>query len=100
MAFIQDKGKLGRKTTFFSNTNYCSKITQSEMFIIPDKSSDHEETDTKLVALIRKASIQQEKTVMVRLPSRDIDILVLPSRDIGILVFFLLHQFENYYTYR
>ena len=61
-AFIQDKVKLESKTMFLSNTNYFSKITQSEMSIIPDKSSDHEEADTKLVALIRKASIQQEKT--------------------------------------
>ena len=61
-AFIQGKVKLGRRTMFFSNNNYCSKITQSEMSIIPDKSSDHEEADTKLVALIRKASIPQEKT--------------------------------------
>ena len=43
---------------FFSNTNHCSKITQSEMSIIPDKSSEHEEADTKLVVLIGNASIQ------------------------------------------
>ena len=84
-AFIQDKVKLESKTMFLSNTNYFSKITQSEMSIIPDKSSDHEEADTKLVALIGNASIQQGNKVMVRSPSGDIDILIL----------FLSLQFEN-----
>ena len=55
------------------------------MSIIPNKSSDHEETDTKVVAFIGNASIQPGNTVMVR----------SPHGDIGILVLFLLHQFEN-----
>ena len=84
-AFIQDKVKLGSKTMFFSITNQCSKITQSEMSIIPDKFIDNEEAHTKLVVLIGNASIQQGHMVMVRSPSGDIDIPVL----------FLLHQFEN-----
>ena len=62
-AFTQDKVKLRSKTMFFSNTNHCSKITQSEMSIIPDKSSDYEEPDPKPVALIGNASIQQGNTV-------------------------------------
>ena len=37
--FIHDKVKLGSKKMFFSNTNHCSKITQSEMPKIPDKST-------------------------------------------------------------
>ena len=56
-AFTQDKVKLRSKTMFFSNTNHCSKITQSEMSVIPDKSSDYEEPDPKPVALIGNASI-------------------------------------------
>ena len=55
------------------------------MSIIPDKSSDHEEADAKLVAFIGSASMQPGNTVMVGSPLGDIDILVL----------FLLHQFEN-----
>ena len=55
------------------------------MCIIPDKSSNHEEADIKLAALIGNASIKQGNTVMVRSSSGDIDILVL----------FLLHQFVN-----
>ena len=47
---------------FFSNTNHCSKITQSEMSIIPDKSRDYEEPDPKPVVLIGNASIQQGNT--------------------------------------
>ena len=55
------------------------------MSIIPDKSSDHDKADAKLVTLIGNASIHQGNTFMLRSPSRDIDILVL----------FLLYQFEN-----
>ena len=60
---------------FLSNTNPSSKITQSEMSVIPDKSSNHEKADIKLVVL----------TVTEGSPSKDINILVL----------FLLHKFEN-----
>ena len=38
IVFIQDKIKLVSKMMFFFNTNHCSKITQSEMSKIPDKS--------------------------------------------------------------
>ena len=79
------KQKLENRIIYFSNANHCTKITQTEVTIESDKSSDHIEADTKLVALIANASIQPGKTVMVRSPSGDIDILVL----------FLLHQFEN-----
>ena len=37
----------------------------------------NEETDFKLVALVEAANIANEKAMMIRSPSRDIDIIVL-----------------------
>ena len=39
--------------------------------------SDHEEADTKLVALVQAADVAPGEAVMVRSPSGDIDILAL-----------------------
>ena len=39
--------------------------------------SDHEEADTKLVALVQAADVASGEAVMVRSPSGDIDILAL-----------------------
>ena len=47
--------------------------------------SDHEEADTKLVALVRSSTPQPGNTVMIRSPSGDIDIVAL----------FLGHEFPN-----
>lgn len=55
------------------------------MFIIPNESLHYEEADPKLAVLIGNASIQPGKTVIVR----------SPSRDINMLEFFLLHQIVN-----
>ena len=38
---------------------------------------DHEEANTKLVALVEPTNIANGKTVMIRSPSGDIDIIVL-----------------------
>ena len=56
---------------------------------VPEKASDHEEADTKLVALVNSADVNAGESFMVRSPSGDIDILVL----------FLLHQFEGKTVY-
>ena len=58
---------------YFSNVNHCQKITQHEAFVVIEKSSDHEEADIKLVALVEAATIANGKMVMIRSPSRDID---------------------------
>ena len=66
------------------------------MSIISDKSSKCEEADTKLVALIGNASIQQGNMVMVRLPSGGISIPVslwimfLKKKAIDVIFFFLM----------
>ena len=57
--------------------------------MVPEKASDHEEADTKLVALVNSADVNAGESFMVRSPSGDIDILVL----------FLLHQFEGKTVY-
>ena len=78
------KEKIGDKVIYFSNINHCLKITQHEAFIFTEKSSDHEEADTKLVALVEAADIANGKTIMIRSPSGDIDIIVL----------LILHEFD------
>ena len=66
------------------------------MSIISDKSSKCEEADTKLVALIGNASIQQGNMVMVRLPSGGINIpvplwiMLLKKQNIIDVIFFCL----------
>ena len=58
--------------------------------IIPELASDHEEADTKLVALVNhSAHIAPNQNVVVR----------SPSGDIGILVLFLMHSLENIRVY-
>ena len=50
--------------------------------LIVEIASDHEEADTKLLALVHAAQISPGQSVMIRSPSGDVDILVL----------FLLHS--------
>ena len=61
----------------FSNVNHCLKITQHVAFMVTEKSSDHEEADTKFAALVGAANIENGKTVMIRSPSGDIGIIAL-----------------------
>ena len=62
--------------------NHCTLITRNEVRLIPKLASNHEEADTKLVALFHKARLSSGQSVLVRYSSGDIDILVL----------FMLHQ--------
>ena len=56
------------------------------MRIFPELASDHEEADTKLVALVKSAQVPTNNSVMVRYPSGDID---------DILFLFLMHAFDD-----
>ena len=76
MALIEDKNKLKDRILFYSNRDHCRMISVDENHLINNLSSDHEEADTKLVALV-KASIPTSHSVMIRSPSGDVDILVL-----------------------
>jgi hypothetical protein len=62
---------------FFSNVSHCRKITSGGSFVTDELFSDHEEADTKLVALVQAADVASGEAVMVRSPSGDIDILAL-----------------------
>ena len=79
------KKNIGDKVIYFSNVNHCLKITQHVAVVVTEKSSDHEEADTKLVPLIGAANIENGKAVMIRSPSGDIDIIML----------FIHHEFDG-----
>ena len=85
VALKKGKEKIGNKVIFFSNINHCLKITQHETLIITKKSSNHKEADTKLVALVKAANFPNGKTVMIKSPSGDTNILAL----------FLLREFAG-----
>ena len=55
------------------------------MTVLPNLNSDHEEADTKLVALVCAANVPSEESIMVRSPSGDTDILAL----------FVAHDFRD-----
>ena len=57
----EEKNKIGDKVINLLNVNHFLKFTQHEALIITAKQSDHEETDSKLVALIEAASIANGK---------------------------------------
>ena len=52
-------------------------INEDQAIFVPSLSCNHEEADTKLVALVCAANVRQGDLVMVRSPSADIDILTL-----------------------
>ena len=85
-AIIEEKQNLNQVTVYFSNKNWCNKITSTSASRISSFASDHKEADTKLVALVNAFNSSGNTVfVLVRPRSGDIDILML----------FLLHQFKN-----
>ena len=53
----EDRHRLKERVVFFSNSEHCSKITSEGSCLVPEKASDHEEADTKLVALVNSADV-------------------------------------------
>ena len=84
-AFIERKHQLGRKSIFFSGKSNCRKVTENEVMVVNSLESNHEEADTKLIALVHAADVPSGDYVMVRSPSGDIDVLVL----------FVAHDFND-----
>ena len=80
-----DKETLGEKVVYFSNKVECKKITQYEAEVSHHLMSDHEEADTKLVALVRSSPLEPGNIVKIRSPFGDIAIVTL----------FLGHEFPN-----
>ena len=76
-SLIEGTEKLGPQNIFFSNVEHCYFIDTSQTQLIPVLASDHEEVDTKLVALVHAAQISPGQSVMIRSPSGNVDILVL-----------------------
>ena len=81
-AIDEEKQQLGNRIVYFSGEYHCQKICSSQSTLLPALQSDHEEADTKLVALVTSyfdsiTDDVSEQSVMVRSPSGDIDILAL-----------------------
>ena len=53
----EEREKLGPRKMFFSNVENCCFIDTSQIYLIPELASDHQEADTKLVALVHAAQI-------------------------------------------
>ena len=88
VALKEEQKNIGDKVIYFSNVNHFLEITQHEAFIVTEKPSDHEEADTKLVAQVEATNFPNGKTVLIRSPSGDTDIIVL----------FILHEFDGIIT--
>ena len=76
-AIVDGKSSLQGRTIFFSNKRDCMMINEDQAILVPSLSCNHEEADTKLVALVCAANVRQGDPVMVRSSSADIDILTL-----------------------
>ena len=61
-ALDEDKYNLANRVLYFSNKYHC--LTMSR--IILEKASDHEEADTKLMALVESSDVEHAQSVMVR----------------------------------
>ena len=88
-SFEESKSTLNSRVIYFSNKRECTMISENQVSIIPELSSNHEEADTKVIALVKSANVDNEDSVMVRSSSGDIDILAL----------FLSHDFGNTVIY-
>ena len=73
----EDRANLEDRTVQFSNKRICTMIKEDQVTVLPNLNSDHEEADTKLVALVCAANVPCEESIMVRSPSGDTDILTL-----------------------
>ena len=76
----EDRVNLEDRTVYFSNKRICTMIKEDQVTALPNLNSDHEEADTKLVALVCTANVPGEESIMVRSPSGDTDILTLLPR--------------------
>ena len=76
-SLVEGREKLGPRKIFFSNVEHCRFIDTSQTYLMPELASDHEEADTKLVALVHAAQISPGQSFIIRSPSGNLDILVL-----------------------
>ena len=76
-AIIEEGKERLERRVIFSNKHHCRQISISSTDIVPQFASDHEEADTKLIALIKNVNLPSDHCVLVCSPFGDIDILVL-----------------------
>ena len=85
LAIIEDRSQLFSRTVMISNKSQCTKVTEDSVEVLEHWASNHEEADTKLVALVKAWDFPPDHVAMIRSPSGDIDILAL----------FLSHEFSG-----
>ncbi len=81
-SIVEEREGVCDRTVYFSGISECTKISKDEVTEVADLSCNHEEADTKLVALAAACSAEPGSTIMVRSPSGDIDILALFVRNL------------------
>ena len=75
-AVEEGRNQLFAKTAYFPNKSKCTKMSKDEVTVVTNLTRDHEEADTKLVALAHAANVPPGDTITIRSPSGDIDILL------------------------
>ncbi len=83
LAIIEGRSQIFSRIVIISNKSQCTKVTEDHFEVLENWASNHEEADTKLVALVKDGDSSPDDAVMIRSPSGDIDILAL----------FLSHEF-------
>jgi hypothetical protein len=58
-AIVDGKSSLKGRTIFFSNKRDCMMINEDQAILVPSLNCNHEEADTKLVALVFAANVRQ-----------------------------------------
>ncbi len=76
-SIIEEREDLCDRTVYFSGISECTKISKDKVTEDVDLSCNHEEADTKLVALAAACSAEPGSTIIGRSPSGDIHILAL-----------------------
>ena len=56
----EDRANPEDRTVYFSNKKICTMIKEDQVTVLPNLNSDHEEADTKLVALVCAANLPSE----------------------------------------
>ena len=84
------KTNISRRTEFYTfPIRIIARGYAALRRIIPEKANDHEEADTKLIALVESSDVEHGRSVMVRSLSGDIDIIVLFLLHLTVFVFYV-----------
>ena len=75
--YLGENRKLQERVIHFSNGTHCQKISADDAQYCDTFFNDHEEADTKLVALVKGYECGNNEKLLVRSLSEDIDIIAL-----------------------